>query len=278
MKQISNKLEGHLAGIEFRKRVKKDKILALIGVYDVFSAKIAAMKFEGVFCSGFSFAASFYGLPDIGYVNWSDMTNFATRVRHAIPHTHILVDMDDGFGDEVIAAYTVRNLETNGISAVVIEDQRRPRRCGHFTGKMLLPREEFLVKLKKVIKVKESIFIIARTDAIDYKEGLERAIEYAEAGADGVMIEAVCNLDTVKELVQKVKCPVVVNQLYGGKTPNWSLCQLEDIGVSIAIYSTPCLFASQYALEKYLDGMKLSHMLSSKDAVTLKQCNKILIE
>jgi len=141
-----------------------------------------------VFCSGYSYSASAYGLPDVGYVNWHDITEFATKIRHALPNTHVLVDVDDGFGDEVVAANTIRNLESNGLSAVMMEDQKRPRRCGHFEGKIILPIEEYLVKLSRVIETRSSIFVIARTDASDQGEAIERAIAYAEAGADGVMV------------------------------------------------------------------------------------------
>jgi len=206
------------------------------------------------------------------------MIDFATKIRHVIPHTHILVDIDDGFGDEIIAASTVKNLEANGLSAVVMEDQKRPRKCGHFEGKILLPVEEYLIKLKQVLRAKENLFVIARTDAEGYKDGLERVIKYAEAGADGVMVEGIRELEFVKELVHEVKCPVMVNQLHGGKSPNWSLNQLEDTGVSIVIYSTPCLFAAQYAVEKYLDEMQQTQILPSKGTTNMDQCTKVLKE
>jgi 2-methylisocitrate lyase-like PEP mutase family enzyme len=83
----SNNLTGPNAGDEFRRRIQTNRLLPLIGVYDVFSALIASESFEGVFCSGYSYAASAYGLPDVGYVNWRDMTDWATKVRHAIPNT-----------------------------------------------------------------------------------------------------------------------------------------------------------------------------------------------
>lgn len=256
--------------------MEKNHILALLGVYDVFSAKISAEKFEGVFCSGFSYAASSYGLPDIGFTNWRDTLDFTTKIRHAIPDLHILVDIDDGFGDEIIAANTVKNLEANGLSAVMMEDQKRPRRCGHFKGKEVLSVEEYLVKLQHVIRVRNSIFVIARRDTTGHHEGLDRAIRYSEAGADGIMVEAVRDLNILKELVREVNCPVMVNQLHGGKTPNWALSQLEDIGVSIVIYSTPCLFAAQYAMERYIDEMKKTQSLPSQGTVTLDQCMKVL--
>lgn len=111
------------------------------------------------------------------------MTDFATKIRHLVPGTHILVDVDDGFGDEVMAANTIRILESNGLSAVMMEDQKRPRKCGHFEGKEVLPIEEYLTKLKKVIDTRQSLFVIARTDAADASEGIEHAVRYAEAGA-----------------------------------------------------------------------------------------------
>ena len=125
-------LSGPNAGNQFRLRIRQKKIMLLIGVYDVFSAKIVSERFEGVFCSGYSFAASAYGLPDVGYVNWRDMTDFATKIRHAIPRTHILVDVDDGFGDEIVASNTVRILESNGLSAVMMtitDSHRAARNC-----------------------------------------------------------------------------------------------------------------------------------------------------
>ena len=137
-KQIET-LTGPGAGDAFRQRIENGRLIPLIGVYDVFSALIASKIFEGVFCSGYSYAASAYGLPDVGYVNWRDMIDWATKVRHALPNTHTLVDVDDGFGDQIVATNTVRNLEANGLSAVMMEDQKRPRRCGHFEGKEILP-------------------------------------------------------------------------------------------------------------------------------------------
>lgn len=269
-------LAGPLAGYGFGRRVRGNGLLPLIGVYDVFSAQLAAARFEGVFCSGYSYAASAYGLPDVGYVNWRDMTDFATKIRHALPRTHVLVDIDDGFGDEAVASNTVRCLESNGASAVMMEDQKRPRRCGHFEGKEILPIKEYLTKLLKVMEARSSIFVIARTDAVDPSEGIERAVSYAEAGADGVMVEAIRDLNTISRLRSYVKVPIMVNQLYGGKSPNWRRDELEDAGASIVIYSTPCLFAAQYGIERYLDMMLEMTCLPSENTATMADCARVL--
>lgn len=274
--EVSDALTGPSAGNVFRQRIEEKRLLPLIGVYDVFSALIAAKIFEGVFCSGYSYAASAYGLPDVGYVNWRDMTDWATKVRHAIPNTHILVDVDDGFGDETVAANTVRNLEANGQSAVMMEDQKRPRRCGHFEGKEILPLGEYLTKLQRVLQARQSIFVIARTDATDPAEGLERAIAYAESGADGVMVEAIRDLDTIAELRSQIDLPIMVNQLHGGKSPNWSFDELQDAGASIVIFSTPCLFAAQQGIETYLNDLKEGKTLPSHGTASMEDCAKIL--
>jgi 2-methylisocitrate lyase-like PEP mutase family enzyme len=269
-------LTGPNAGNEFRRRIRQKRLLALIGVYDVFSAKIVAERFEGVFCSGYGFAASAYGLPDVGYVNWRDMADFATKIRHGIPTTHILVDVDDGFGDEVVASNTIRILESNGLSAVMMEDQKRPRRCGHFEGKEVLPVEEYLTKLSNVIETRRSIFVIARTDASDPSEGIERAVRYAEAGADGVMVEAIRDLDTISKLRSHLSVPIMVNQLHGGKSPNWRFNELEEAGASIVICSTPCLFAAQYGIERYLDMLLETKCLPSENTASMDDCARVL--
>jgi len=269
-------LTGGIAGDAFRQRLRDKRLLCLIGVYDVFSARIAAQRFEGVFCSGYSYAASAYGLPDVGYVNWRDITDFSTKIRHVLPTTHILVDVDDGFGDEIVASNTARILESNGLSAIMMEDQKRPRRCGHFEGKEILPLAEYLTKLKNVINVRRGIFVIARTDATDPNEAIDRAVSYAEAGADGVMVEAVRDLSAISRLRSLISVPIMVNQLHGGKSPNWRFDELEDAGASILICSTPCLFAAQYGIERYLDLMIEENRLPAHYTASMKDCARVL--
>jgi 2-methylisocitrate lyase-like PEP mutase family enzyme len=144
---ISGGISGETSGKIFQRRVTNGKILPLVGIYDAFSAKLVAQRFEGVFCSGFGFSASNYGLPDVGYVGWREISDFALRVRPLLPHHHLLVDIDDGFGDPTICKSVVERMESIGVSAVMFEDQKRPRRCGHYEGKEILPVEAYLEKL-----------------------------------------------------------------------------------------------------------------------------------
>ena len=260
----------------FSQHLDEKKFLPLIGVYDVFSALIASKYFEGVFLSGYSFSASSYGLPDIGFLNWRDAVDISSRIRNVLPNIPLLVDIDDGFGDETVAANTIQLLDHSSVSAVMLEDQKRPRKCGHFDGKVLLPIDEYLIKLNAVLDVKKDIFIIARSDANTPEEGLERAVASSEAGADGVMVEAVNSLKYVEKLTSKVSCPGMINQLHGGKSPDWTFRELIDAGVSISIYSTPCIFAAQFGIESYLKNMLELGSLPSTGTVDMEECNRIL--
>jgi 2-methylisocitrate lyase-like PEP mutase family enzyme len=217
-------------------------IQPMLGIYDVFSATLAARHFDGLFLSGFGFAASHYGLPDLGFISWTDMLSFAERIRTVLPHHHLLVDIDDGYGDPEIAAHVVQRMEAAGVSGVVLEDQQRPRRCGHYDGKQILELPQYMAKLERVLATRKSMFIVARTDAKDPKEVFSRARAFADAGADAVLAEALPDLETFRRLKATLNVPLVCNQIGGGKTPPWSLSQLSPVGVGLVIYSTPCLF------------------------------------
>ena len=223
-----------------------------IGIYDVFSASIAARHYDHLFLSGFGFAASHYGLPDIGFISWSDMVAFAQRVAIAVPQCHLLVDIDDGYVDPETACHVVSLLESIGVSGVVLEDQQRPRRCGHFEGKRILPLDEYLSKLQQVLATRRRMLVVARTDAREPEEIRRRANAFAEAGADVILVDAISDLGFLKELRESIDKPMAFNQIAGGLSPACTLTQLHQAGASMVIYSTPCLFAAQVAMEAAL--------------------------
>ena len=140
-------------GQAFRDALKGRDVTCLIGVYDAFSATIASRHFDALFVSGYGFAASQYGLPDVGFIAWTDVLAFVQRLRTILPVHHLVVDIDDGYGGPEIAGHVVRALEQAGASAVILEDQQRPRRCGHASGKQILPLEQYLAKLERVLSV-----------------------------------------------------------------------------------------------------------------------------
>ncbi|MEV7087949.1 isocitrate lyase/PEP mutase family protein [Streptomyces sp. NPDC093085] len=246
-------------GNALREAVRTPGTTPLIGIYDMYSASIAAQHYDGFFVSGFGFAASHYGLPDIGYIAWPDMVAFAERLRLAFPAHHMLVDIDDGYVDPEVACHVVQRLERAGTSGVILEDQKRPRRCGHADGKLILPLEEYLAKLDLVLRSREELLVVARTDATEEAEIVRRAQALAETEADVILVDGVRSVEWIRRIRSVVgDKPLLFNQIAGGKSPRLSLTELTELGVDVAIYSTPCLFAAHGAIEGALVDLKMS--------------------
>lgn len=263
-------------GTQLRDAVARGRILPVVGVYDVFSASLAARHFDALFVSGFGFAASHYGLPDIGFIAWPDIIDFVGRVRTVLPQHHLLVDIDDGYCDPEVACHVVSLLERAGASGVVLEDQKRPRRCGHLADKQIMDLDEYLVKLRKVLATRRNLFVVARTDVSEPREVVRRAAAFAEAGADAVLADSLENLDMLAELRRKVGKPIVFNQIAGGKSPPCTLTQLAGLGASLVIYSTPCLFAVQSAVDEALVDLKARDGMLPAGGVGVPECTSLL--
>ncbi|WP_109001108.1 isocitrate lyase/PEP mutase family protein [Streptomyces rishiriensis] len=244
-------------GTKLRERIAGPGTTPLIGVYDMYSASIAAQHYDGMFVSGFGFAASYYGLPDIGFIAWPDMMAFVQRLRGAFPRHHLLVDIDDGYVDPEVACHVVEGLERIGASGVILEDQKRPRRCGHADGKQVLPLHEYLAKLEMVLATRGDLVVVARTDATDEKDILHRAEALAATDTDVVLVDGVRSVEWIRRIRAVVgDKPLLFNQIAGGKSPRLSLSELSDLGVDVAIYSTPCLFAAHEAMHAALAELK----------------------
>jgi len=264
-------------GNQLRQRLQGNDFTTFIGVYDVFSASIAAQHYDGIFLSGFSFSASHYGLPDIGFVAWTDMVAFAQRVKSVLPDHHILVDIDDGYADVDVACHVVSLLESAGCSGVILEDQKRPRRCGHFEGKSILPLDEFLHKLKRVLAVRQNMLVVARTDVSDPDEILHRVEAFEHAGADAILVDAIKDAEILETIKNSVSIPIVYNQIAGGKSPSLSIKDMKTAGISIALYSTPCLFAAHTAIDAALQSLKSRDgLLDSENNEDIQSCTSLL--
>ncbi|GAB2744893.1 isocitrate lyase/PEP mutase family protein [Kitasatospora kifunensis] len=243
--------------IRLRSAIAAEGTTPLIGVFDMFSASVAAKHYDGMFVSGFGFAASHYGLPDIGFIAWPDIIAFVQRLRLAFPKQHLLVDIDDGYVDPETACHAVQQLEAIGASGVILEDQKRPRRCGHVDGKQILPLDEYLDKLNLVLAARKDLLVVARTDAIEEAEILRRAKALAATEADVILVDGVRSIDWIHKVRRVIgDKPLLFNQIAGGKSPRLSLSELSDLGVNVAIYSTPCLFAAQSAMDAALLELK----------------------
>ncbi|MEU7060946.1 isocitrate lyase/PEP mutase family protein [Streptomyces sp. NPDC046197] len=244
-------------GKKLREQIAEPGTTPLIGVYDMYSASIAAAHYDGMFVSGFGFAASYYGLPDIGFIAWPDMVAFVQRLRGAFPGHHLLVDIDDGYVDPEVACHVVERLERIGASGVILEDQKRPRRCGHADGKQVLPLDEYLEKLQRVLATRQDMVVVARTDATEEDDILDRAKALAATDADVILVDGIRSVEWIRRVRDMAgDKPLLFNQIAGGKSPRLSLGELTRLGVDVAIYSTPCLFAAHEAMDAALGELK----------------------
>lgn len=265
-------------GHRLRESMEHCDLIPFIGVYDVFSATLAGRHFDSLFVSGFGFAASHYGLPDIGFITWTDIVDYVQRLRTVLPFHNLLVDIDDGYCDPEVACHVVSVLEAAGASGVVLEDQKRPRRCGHFEGKQIMDLDEYLAKLRAVLETRRDMVVIARTDASDLEDIARRVEAFAAAGADAVLVDGLTSLDVVRALSKRVDRPFCFNQIAGGKSPVCTQSELKDAGVSLVIYSTPCLFAAQAAIDEAMADLKARDGSLAGSRVGVKDCTLLLAE
>ena len=232
------------------------------GIYDALTGLIAAKAgAEAVYLSGASIAYTRFGRSDIGLVSVSEVhdTLAAITDRIDIP---VIVDADTGFGNALNVQRTVRQFERVGASAIQLEDQSFPKRCGHLAGKTLVSKNEMVGKIKASLDARknENTVIIARTDARAV-EGLDaafdRAAAYRDAGADILFIEAPQSLEEMKNITATFgnELPLLANMVEGGKTPIASATELKDIGYHLAIFPGGAVRAIAHHLSAYYSGL-----------------------
>lgn len=244
-----------------RDRLRQKPILLAPGVYDAFTALLAEQAgFEALYLSGASIAYTRLGRSDVGLVTASEVADTLSNIRErvALP---VIVDADTGFGNALNVIRTVKMFERAGASAIQLEDQLAPKRCGHLDGKSLVSAQEMAGKLRAALDTRQDALIVARTDAVAV-EGLEPALEraalYAEAGADVLFIEALRSVEDMKKAVARFggKVPLLANMVEGGKTPVLSTAELEDIGYSIAIFPGGTVRSIAFSLQEYFATLK----------------------
>lgn len=228
--------------------------LALPGVFDTLSARIAARAgFPMAFVSGYSVAATAIGEPDFGLLTQTEIVERARCICRSV-EMPILVDADTGYGNPLNVYRTVAELIAAGAAGCFLEDQVWPKRCGHMLGKQVIPREDYVQKIRAAVDARadRDFFIVARTDALAV-EGLDEAIARVqaarEAGADASFVEAPQSVEQLREIGRRAPSPNVANMIEGGRTPLLPTEQLRDLGFHIILYPLAGLFSAARAME-----------------------------
>ncbi|AXK63612.1 MULTISPECIES: methylisocitrate lyase [Burkholderia] len=229
------------AGAKFRAAVAAEQPLQVVGAITAYAAKMAqAVGFKAVYLSGGGVAANSLGIPDLGISTMEDVLIDANRITNATD-LPLLVDIDTGWGGAFNIARTVRSFIKAGVAAVHLEDQVGQKRCGHRPGKEVVPVEEMVDRVKAAVDARtdDQFVIMARTDAAAAEgidAAIERAIAYVEAGADMIFPEAMKTLDDYRRFKAAVKVPILANLTEFGSTPLFTLDELREANVDIALY------------------------------------------
>jgi 2-methylisocitrate lyase-like PEP mutase family enzyme len=225
-----------------RSRLMGKPIVVAPGVYDAFTALVAEQSgFTALYVSGAAISYTRLGRPDIGLVSMSEVVEIVGVMRDRV-NADLIVDADTGYGNALNVGRTMRLFERAGASAIQLEDQDFPKRCGHLDGKVLIPAAEMTGKIKAALDARRSreTLVIARTDAIAV-EGFERAIEraalYRDAGADVLFVEAPKTRAELKRIPPALGgVPLMANMVEGGKTPVLPAAELESMGFALVIF------------------------------------------
>lgn len=245
-----------------RNMVEQPGIHAAPAVYDCIGAMAAERAgFDFIFSSGFGIAASLLGKPDFGYLTASEMVDAAQRIAASVS-IPLIADMDTGYGNPLNVIRTVQDIVQSHVAGIILEDQEWPKKCGHFEGKRVISVDEHVEKIRAAAYARgdSDLVIVARTDARAL-EGLDAAIKrgerYLEAGADVLFIEAPQSREELALVARHFGgVPLFANIIEGGKTPNLSVAELEDMGYKLVAFALSGLFSATQALIECFNTLK----------------------
>ncbi len=229
------------------------------GAYDALSARLVEQAgFEAVYMTGFGTSASQLGRPDVGLLSGAEMVDQVRRLVEAVDRP-VIADADTGYGNAINVIRTVRGYEQAGVAALHLEDQVMPKKCGHMSGKVVIPAEEMVGKIRAAVDARRDpeLVLIARTDAAavhGLDDAIARARAFAEAGADVLFVEAPTSEDDIARVAAELGdvAPLVFNWAEGGRTPPISLERIAELGFSLVIYPIATLLAATAAVRSVL--------------------------
>jgi 2-methylisocitrate lyase-like PEP mutase family enzyme len=257
---------------QLRQLVQARRGVLVPGAFNALSARVVAdMGFEAIYVTGAGVTNMWFGMPDQGFMGLSDIADHTARIRDAV-ELPLIVDADTGFGNALNTYHTVRTLERAGADCIQLEDQVSPKRCGHFSGKDVISTEEMLGKIRAACDARRDpdLMILARTDAAavhGFDAAIERAQQFAEAGADMLFVEAVTGLDEVRALPQRLQQPQLINMVIGGKTPITDADELSRLGYGLVLYANAALQGAVAGMQRALGQLRATRRIDEDPAL-----------
>ena len=237
-----------------RDLLAKRELIVAPGVFDGISAQLTRHTGHvAAYMTGAGVAASGYGLPDIGLVTQTEMTERARVITAALGDVPLIADADTGYGAGLNIVRTVRHYEDAGVAALQLEDQVFPKRCGHLPDKLVVDAGTFLATLAAALDARsdDDMLVVARTDArapLGLDAAIERANQYARGGADVIFVEAPQGVEEIERIADEVDAPLLINLVLGGMTPMESSARLAELGYAIAIHPSNPLARATFAM------------------------------
>lgn len=235
----------------------------------LFARIIEELGFEAVYVTGAGVVNMKLGVPDIGLGTVKELAETTAEIAD-VTEIPLIVDMDTGFGNQLNVVRSVRLLERAGASALQIEDQVFPKKCGHFSGKEVIPASDMVAKIKAAVDTRhnQDLQIIARTDARAI-EGIDAAIArahaYIEAGADATFVEAPVSEKELARIAAELHVPQFANIVHGGRTPDPGHAALSQMGFSVALYANAALQAAIHGARSALSILKANGSLDGAE-------------
>ena len=243
-----------------REMLETQRGVLLPGAPNALAARVIAdLGFEAVYLTGAGLTNMHLGLPDLGFMDLTQLVEHTMAIRGVVD-LPLIVDADTGFGNALNVAHTVKTLEQAGASAIQLEDQSTPKRCGHFAGKELITAEEMVNKVKAAVDSRRSgLVVIARTDACaveGFEAAIDRASRYIDAGADMTFVEAPENLAELKQVPKRLSAPQMLNMVLGGKTPIVNAAAAAEMGFSLVLYANAALQGAVQGMQAALRALR----------------------
>jgi 2-methylisocitrate lyase-like PEP mutase family enzyme len=267
-----------------RQRLQQNTVIQAPGVYDGLSALLVEQAgFEAAFLSGACLSFARHGRPDMGLVTASEVSDTVALLRDRVD-LPLIIDMDTGFGNALNVQRTVRDFERAGASALQMEDQLAPKRCGHMAGKSVIDTGEMVGKIKAALDARsQDTLIFARTDALSvngFDDAMERAQRYLEAGADALFIEAPADLAQMEAIATRFagRTPLIHNLVEGGNTPTEELAELQRMNYRVALYPAALLHLFTPMAQQLLASIKRTGntMAQREQMFQLSDINRVL--
>lgn len=262
--------------------LKNGEFILAPGIFDLISALIADRQdFKALYVTGYGTVASYLGLPDAGLATYRDMLE---RIAQMVRMTKrpIIADADTGYGGLLNVRHTVRGYEDAGVTAIQIEDQEFPKKCGHTPNRRVVPLEDMVRKIEVAVDSRRSddFLVVARTDSrtsLGIDEAIRRGKAFARAGADVVFVESPESEEEMRRIGEEIDAPLFANMVNGGRTPLFSAEKLHEMGYSIAIHPVVGFLAAGAALEKaYGDLARNGETSKDIDLYPFEEFNKLL--